>query len=64
MGNPLPLVCVMIVVLVNVLIVMVMVTPLWVVRVLLAMVVRVRSGDTETIAGGCHLVETGDGISR
>ena len=50
----------MIVVLVNV----VMVTPLWVVMVLLAMVVRVRSGDTETIAGGCQLVETGDGISR
>ena len=37
---------------------------LWVVMVLLAMVVRVRSGDTETIAGGCQLVETGDGISR
>ena len=52
----------MIAVLVNV--VMVMVMPLWVVMVLLAMVVRVRSGDTETIAGGCQLVETGDGISR
>ena len=50
----------MIAVLVNV----VMVMPLWVVMVLLAMVVRVRSGDTETIAGGCQLVETGDGISR
>ena len=59
----------MIVVLVNVVMVMVthlvvMVMPLWVVMVLLAMVVSVRSGDTETIAGGCQLVETGDGISR
>ena len=57
----------MIAVLVNVVMVthlVVMVTPLWVVMVLLAMVVRVRSGDTETIAGGCQLVETGDGISR
>ena len=59
----------MIVVLVNVVMVMVthlvvMVMPLWVVMVLLAMVVRVRSGDTETIAGGCQPVETGDGISR
>ena len=37
-----------------------------VVMVLLPMVVMVvvMCGDTETVAGGCHLVETGDGISR
>ena len=39
---------------------------LCVVMVLLPMVVMVvvMCGDTETVAGGCHLVETGDGISR
>ena len=44
-------------------VVMVLLPMVVMVMVLLPMVV-VMCGDTETVAGGCHLVETGDGISR